>query len=276
MAHSYEYAVLTAVPNPRRGERVNVGIIVFRPDGFDVRFKQAEYKLRALTGDSWKARIESAEMSLKSLFDPNQSASDALEKIKIVDPLFQPSGLGFLKPASEDEYNILVEQILASLVALPPKREKAETKTRINTEIASAFRKVNILAKKDETIEDNKVVPNFVIDSDEGLIAPFALKNGKLIVTSTLDLRKSSTGLAESALSSIILDKAKRRYNDDVKTLGVYAVDRGMKENFGSLLNLLNDYADDLFDWSDIDGNRRFRRTVYDALKVEGEWLLDS
>jgi hypothetical protein len=54
MARSYKYAVLTAVPNPRRGERVNVGIIVFRPDGFDVRFKQAEYKLRALTGEQRK------------------------------------------------------------------------------------------------------------------------------------------------------------------------------------------------------------------------------
>ena len=53
MAHTYEYAVLTAVPNPRRGERVNVGIIVFRDDRIDVRFKEAVYKLRALTGENW-------------------------------------------------------------------------------------------------------------------------------------------------------------------------------------------------------------------------------
>lgn len=275
MARSYRYAVLTAVPNPRRGERVNVGVIVFRPDGFDVRFKQAEYKLRALTGDNWKSRIESAEERLKCLFDPNIRAELLVEKIKTVDPLFQPSGLGYLEPESEGEYNVLVDQILSSLVTLPKRERTSETKSRINTEIAAVFRKHSLLASKDQTIEDHKVVRNFEIDPNEGIVADFAFKNGKLLIASTLDLRKAASGIEHAALSSIKLDKARRRYKE-VKTIGVYAVDNGMRENFSSHLRLLSEYADDLYDWSDYEDSRSFQRTVFKVLNVDDLGLLNG
>jgi hypothetical protein len=49
MAHTYQYSILTAIPDARRGERVNVGIVVFREGKADVRFVQAAFKLKALT-----------------------------------------------------------------------------------------------------------------------------------------------------------------------------------------------------------------------------------
>ena len=32
MAHIFKYAVLMAIPDPARGERVNVGLVIFRED----------------------------------------------------------------------------------------------------------------------------------------------------------------------------------------------------------------------------------------------------
>ena len=37
MAVTYKYSILQAVPDPRRGERVNVGVVVFLADRLDVR-----------------------------------------------------------------------------------------------------------------------------------------------------------------------------------------------------------------------------------------------
>lgn len=274
MARTYEYAVLTAVPNPRRGERVNVGVIVFRQDGFDIRFKQAESKLRALTGDNWKERIAGAEARLKSFFDPNLKVEKLIEKITILDPLFQPTALGYLHPQTEDEYNILVEQIVSSLIAVPPKREKTEAKTRrINTEIVDAFSNTDVIAKKDETIEDHKMVRNFTIDNEEGLIADFALKNGKLIVAATLDLRLQSAELGDAALKSITLDKATKKYRDNVRTVGVYAVDNDMREHFKQHISMLGGYAQEMYDWTDLEGKRSFKKSIFDALRIEGELL---
>jgi hypothetical protein len=277
MAHSFEYAVLTAVPNPRRGERVNVGIIVFRPDRVDVRFKGAEYKLRAITGENWDAHIESAEETLTGLYRPDSRPEDLLIEVRRSYPVFQPSGLGTMNVENDADYEVVIGQILKTLVNIPPRKQKSIKRTGINTEITKAFKQAKILASKNETIDDNKVVQDFVIDSKEGIVAPFALKNGKMIVASTLDLRKSSTGLEDSALSSIILDKARRRYiKEGIRTIGVFAVDPGMRENFSSLISLLEEYSDDLFDWSNQDENRKFKLTVYDALKVKGEWLFES
>ena len=49
MAHIFNYSILTAIPDARRGERVNVGIVVFLAERLDIRFSDIA-KLRALTG----------------------------------------------------------------------------------------------------------------------------------------------------------------------------------------------------------------------------------
>jgi hypothetical protein len=40
MAHIYRYSILTAIPDARRGERVNVGMVVFREGKPDVRLRK--------------------------------------------------------------------------------------------------------------------------------------------------------------------------------------------------------------------------------------------
>jgi hypothetical protein len=202
------------------------------------------------------------------------SAEETIKKIRIVDPLFQPSGLGKLRVESEEEYGKHVERVLVSLVALPPKTERAPTMNRLNSEIAQAFKKAKVLARGDEGIEDHKVVRNFVIDHREGLIADFALKNGKLLVASTLDLRKSSSGLEFAALSSIKLIKATRVFKE-VRTVGVYAVDKGMKANFESQLTMLEENSEQSFDWADLDQKNKFQKLVFDALEVAGDGLFE-
>jgi hypothetical protein len=273
MARTFEYAVLTAVPNERRGERVNVGVVVFRDDRLDVRFKQAAYKLRALTGENWDERLDSLAITASSLFEPKGKAADALERFKMLDPLFKPSDLGWLSVSDEADYEEKIDQILASLVALP-RRERQETKSRINTEITREFSRAKIMAPLEEGIEGGKVVRDFSIDPREGLSADFALQNGVLHVASTLDLRKQSANLSEAALKSIVLDKAERKYPGRVRKIGVYAVDEDMQDNFKHHINLLGDYADDLYNWLDPRGRDKFKKSIFDALSRHGDGLI--
>jgi hypothetical protein len=273
MAHTYEYAVLTAVPNPRRGERVNVGIVVFRHDKIDVRFRQAAYKLRALTGEAWDSRLESASACLTDLFSSSGKAAEALETFGMLEPLLKPSSLGWLSAETDHEYEQRVDQILRALVGLP-KKERIDSKSRMNTEIAREFKKHNVLAGKDEAIENGKIVRDFPIDEQEGLAADFARKNGSFYIASTLDLRKQSVNLGEAALKSIVLDKAGRKFGDKIRKVGVFAVDRDMLDSFKSHIDLLGDYADDLYDWLDLDSRKRFQRSLYDAAAREANGLI--
>ncbi|GIK49433.1 MAG: hypothetical protein BroJett013_21300 [Alphaproteobacteria bacterium] len=264
MAATFDYAVLTAVPDPRRGERVNIGVVVFRADRIDVRLESVAYKLRALTGNNLESRLESAQARYRSLFVEGQEPAVALRRIAGVEPLLKPSELGRFVASNELEYEARIADILKSLVTVP-KRERGETRSRINTEMAWDFRKANILAETTEGVVHGKVVRNYTVDDSEGLVADFALKNGKLHVTSTLDLRKASAGISQAALKSIILDRAKKK-NKKTKTIGVYAVDPDMKDMFRQQLNLLAEYSDEMFDWTDRNSRRKLGHLFEDAI----------
>src|SRR5687767_9370520 len=119
MAHIFEYAVLTAVPDRRRGERVNIGLIVFRGNSLDVRFKHAAYKLRALTGHAWDTHIETAEQRLVSLFHRDIKPTDLLAEFDLLEPVFKPSSLGWLSARDDEEYEERVAEIVSTLIGLP-------------------------------------------------------------------------------------------------------------------------------------------------------------
>lgn len=267
MAPTFEYAVLTAIPDPRRGERVNVGLVVFRPDRADVRFKHASQKLRALTGEAWDDRMTSAEARLKTLFEEGSAPAAILAEFEMLEPLLQPSQLGWLSAPDEGAYEQRVAEIMSSLVGMPP-RERAERHSRINTEIAAHFRQVHLLAKGSETIRDGKVVRDFPIAPNEGLSADFALRNGKMHIASTLDLRKQTSSLGEAALKSIVLDKSEKIYRGNLRSIGVYAVEPDMAQNFKEHIELLNDYSHVTYNWSDPNGQWGFKKSIYDAARL--------
>jgi len=271
MEHTYKYTILTAVPDPRRGERVNVGIVIFKDGGLDVRFRQASAKLKALTGATWESRIQSVEKLIKGAYDKDAPAEDVLRRIELIDPIIVPVGFGEINTTGGADFEARIDEILSSLV-LPPRQLRAKGQSRINTEIANIFRKHKVLADSNESISKKKIVRDLPIAPSEGLRADFALQNGRLHVASTLDLRKANTSLAEAALKSITLDKAHDVYEkkrQKIRTIGVYAVPSDMRAHFKQHIELLGDYADEIYNWEDRRQHEKFLKTMYDAMPAE-------
>lgn len=269
MALTYKYAVLVAIPNERRGERVNIGVAVFHGERLDVRLMDADYKLRMLTRQDWSSRLSDAKDRLNDIFLESREPEEVLARFAMFEPLIKTSGLGWLSANDEADYEAQVKQILSSLVGLPERERAASKSTRINTEIASLLRTANVLARPGEGIEHRKVVRDYVIDASEGLRADFALKNGVIHVVATLDLRRQSADLGDAALKSVVLDKASRLHSPErVKTIGAYAVEPGMKEHFAPHLRMFGDYAHDgLLDWTNPADRNTLRKNIFDALE---------
>ncbi len=265
MEHTYKYTILTAIPDSRRGERVNIGIVVFRDNDLDVRFRLASYKLKALTGATWDSRIGTLQSRIPETFEKTAPAEDILRRIHLLDPIIAPVGMGTLTASDLKDYERCLDEILSRLVLLPRKEKTVETQSRINTEIAKIFKKDKVLAKPDESITKKKIVRGLPVAPNEGLAADFALKNGKMYVASTLDLRKHNATIAEAALKSIVLDKASHVF-ERVRKIGVYAVDPDMKAHFKQHIELLSDYSDETFNWSNVTSQRKFIRSMYEAL----------
>jgi len=259
MAHTFEYAILMAVPDPRRGERVNVGLAVFLPDRVDVRFA-AVSKIAALVGGNWTSYTEEVKRRLLSQRGP--AAAEMIAANPQIDPVIQASDLAFLSVEGASEYEKTVNEILNALV-IKPRAEIHPRTTRINTEIAREFRREHILADTHEPIESKKVVRDFIIEDE--LKADFALQNGILHVAATLDLRRPTVDIKEPALKAVVLDRAKKQHGPEVQCIGVYAVGEMTRQHFKTHLELLNDYADVVYNWADTRGKREFSSTILSA-----------
>lgn len=266
MEHIFKYTVLQAVPDLRRGERVNIGIAVFTSEKIDIRFADTP-KVRALTNENWDTYLDEAEDRFIHCWDISETPEEAIANFSLLEHAIVCTEFGELVADNIRDYELRLNEILDELVVRHRPRKKTGA-TRINTEITKEFRRVKILAGREESIDDHKVVRNFVVSQEEDLVADFALKNGVYHITATLDLRLARVNIGQAAIKAIVLDKAAKEFGE-VRRIGVYAVDSHAPQ-YRSHIALLQDYADDTFNWLDSHDRMEFTRLIYDALPPLG------
>jgi len=265
MAHIYKYAILTAVPDQTRGERVNVGIVIFRNSELDVRFTGVS-KISAISGGEWSAYAAETTERMREVFSAYEEPEQFVVRFSVLEQLIQFSEISWFSAASAEEYEVRAKQVLDAFVRKP--KEDVPQKMRsskINTEIAAVFRHAKLLAKSDETIEDHKIIRDYYISQEEQLRADFVHKNGAFHVTATLDLRRPTVDLGQAALKAIVLDKASDCALGDTKRYAVFAVEPESRQ-FKAHVELLHDYSDRAFNWLIPDEREKYTRTIYQSL----------
>jgi hypothetical protein len=245
---------------------VNIGLVVFLDATLDVRFAELQ-KLRALTGRDWEQYIQSYRARANAL------ALEATDEVRLkalgsLNSVIIPSSFGWLEAADSESYEQRVREIMRGFIERSGEPH-APREPRINTEIALAFRRHKILAKAGDDLASHKVVRNVEFPHHRGLKADFVLKNGAFHVTATLDLRKINVRLDEACLKAVVLDKAKHEFEGDKRLFGVYAVPPADATTFKDHIDLLRDYADEIFNWSDPSESTKYQHRMYDALRRE-------
>lgn len=220
MDRIFDYAVLQAIPDMRRGEKVNVGIAVMKDDGLDVRVFETR-KIQALTGQSWDSYIEAFSVLLKNADDPSLPKDERMSRFKTIEGQLSFSNTGWFHSSGDDAYEAILSDIAKSVILRPKVRRQKEDPS-IVAEISAELRSAQILASKKDQIGSGKVVRNYQIEA--GLEADFAQLNSKLHVASVLDLRSAHPQLAQAALKAVTLDRAGAVYSGPVHKIGVYAV----------------------------------------------------
>lgn len=261
----YNYAVLQVVPDQRRGERVNIGLVIFGPDGIDIRVTESR-KLRALTVGSWDAEIDAYSSALAKLDHPELDISERLENIAIVENQFTTEKRGWFAAKSKTDYEMVVREITETLVLKPRSARHRENSTVV-AEISAELRKATILATRDETIDSGKVMRNYAIS--EELEADFAQLNSQFHVAAVLDLRATSPRLAQAALKAVVLDQAEAVHPDmKVHKIGVFAAAPARLDELQHNLAILSPYADDIVNWDDPQDRAGLKRTFFDAFNA--------
>ncbi len=273
MEHIYKYAILTAIPNSRRGERVNVGVVVFLHDRVDVRFPGIG-KIKALSHGAWEEYAQNVQRRLIEAYEGLDGLELFFDQFSISEPIVHLSEVSWFSTNSVSEYDDRINEILTALVMRPSAKKRSVAK-RINTEISAIMRGHKILADDQAGIDQHKVVRDFYISKEEELKADFALRNGVIHVTATLDLRKSDSIRAkgDAAIKALVLDQVEKKYGTDAQRIGVYAVSE-KDAFFKPHIEILKEYSNVTFNWSDEDDRKKYMRKVMDALQGPSNYQL--
>jgi len=261
MVRIYDYSVLQAIPDKRRGEKVNIGIAVFHEDGIDIRIFETK-KLQSLTGHSWDAYIETYTSLLKETDDPSLEKNERLTRLGVVQNQIVFSKNGWFNSSGGNDYEKTIDEIAHALVIKPQKTRK-KSESSVVSEISAVLKSANILAGKRDTLESGFVLRGYKIE--DGLEADFAQLNSKLHIASVLDLRTAHPQIAQAALKAIVLDRAQAHTERPIHKIGVYAVAPARRSEVRENIGLLGAYADDLVNWEDESDRNGLKRMFFDA-----------
>jgi hypothetical protein len=262
MDRSYSFAVLQALPDKVRAERVNVGVVVASTDGIDLRAPELR-KLRILTGHEWHDITAAYDERLNDEWKQCADLSQLRERIGAVSEIFSLSQMGSLVIGKPEEYEESVAAILHRYVDRP-KLSRREKQQKINAEIARTLRNAGVLQAKGETIDSHKVVQRYVISQEKDIVADFAYKNGSMKVVSTLDLRSTKSAHSRACEKGATLFFAKQEYGSQTRPFGVYAVSPEEEATRRSEIEILSGFADgNVFNWLSIEDRQRFSAAFY-------------
>jgi hypothetical protein len=242
---TFKYSLIRVTPNLEKGETINVGLIVYMDDDIDVRMLNSVSKLRAIDKG---LGLDYLEKLTGTLFKLSQAITD----IELLPRLFKGSlalsDFGCFTVAPSENYESKLNELMNRLVN-PQKKPYKQINKKIFFDIRDNFRKHGILGKNEEDIFHHKVVTNYPISADEGLVADFLLKNGKFHLTETVDFRTENAKkqMGESALSALTISKAHEIYKDNIDSFVIYAAETTAQESSAKhQLNLLEKHTNNL------------------------------
>ncbi len=250
MDATYEYALIRVVPDRRRGEWANVGVCVFLRDRLDIRIHPNTSKLRVLAPSLDLGFLQHLPQLWSRIAEGDAPAQERHALLKGL-PLAHASPLGaFIAPP--ERYEVEVESILRDLVIPPPAPVRALREPRLITSLKHQFIRSKLYSPDPKDIERHCVVQNYPIEAGAGLYADFALQNGALRITETIDFRVNPDTLrsakhGQAAIKAITLNKAAQLHRRCVPSV-VYAVNPEHQDLVQPSLNLLAGYAERLYD----------------------------
>lgn len=247
MARFFDYVILRVSPDPRRGERVNIGLAVISAKGIDVRIIPSPRKVQALAGDFEISALFSLEKSIPQCLPEDATIDDLRMFIKGLG-VISTSEPGYFSADTDQNYEKSVSSLMRKLVYPRPKKRLPMRATRLQTEIKNIFIKYEIFSSQTNDVDKHRVVQNYPVLEEDNLFVDFATKNGTYHFTETLDLRVASTSRSgkfkEAGLAAVTLDQAAKVFGNESKRFFVYAASPSDERQADAHIRLASEYSD--------------------------------
>ncbi|WP_294767580.1 hypothetical protein [uncultured Rhodoferax sp.] len=195
------YSLITMQPSLERLDVLCVGAAIISNGQWTICTLPDIKKIQSVDGGFKQSVLINTAASLEKLFSECADlvqARNLLANNRSAVRLHEFEGVFAYE--SDDEFQVQLSAIMAESV-LPAEGAKdapakiRRVKPRIRTRLRQQFEHMGILGKTSDDINAHKVVPNYPVSVQHGLVAEFAIKNGVMSFTETLDFDVSDDGV---------------------------------------------------------------------------------
>jgi hypothetical protein len=248
-----EYSLLLINPAIERLDTVVVGAIFKTEAGWDVRVASTSAKMQAINPSFPSSKlIQTAALAKEMVsgrpsFEAVRSGFEGTRLGLIVDQF-----VGAFTFDSPEEYQRQVSLVLSESVNPPSLSQSnaapvSRRRNLVRRNLRAHFKAKGLWSRKEEDIQKHKVVEQFSIDQDSGIVAEFALRNGVMHITETIDFEMQSLAgkrlLAQA--KTLVLSESTRVFGQDTMR---YVVAAGSsREDARQSMHLLADHATEIF-----------------------------
>lgn len=246
---TFDYSIIRYMPNQKRGEIVNIGIIVFTGPEVDVHLLNGAAKLRVLDGQSSINDLISYEQILHEAKSITKDKNEFIKFLSLFGKSVKISAPAQFNIDHAGQYDAQINKLFNELVKPFASREPITKTSRIQTLVKNKLDSLNLLAKSADELSYHKVVQNYPISKNSGFSADFLLKNGKFHISEVIDYNVNDINakFKETTLKVMTFMEGKKHLGNDVGCYFVYSASSAIEKEISAHLNLANDYSEALF-----------------------------
>lgn len=244
-----EYSLILMTPAVERLDSVVVGAIFCRDGGWDVRVASSIEKMKAINPQFSLGQLTQMGLVVTE-FSRGMNDLSALRKrvegIRL--GIHFSEFVGRFAFLDEADYQGQVQAVLRESVnplAVDSSRNIISRRRNIVTrKLREHFQGRGIWSRAEGDIANHKIVERYTISEDHGVVADFALRNGVMHITETIDfeLQNLKARRTEAQAKSFVLTESKRVFGADTKTYAVIA--GSANDEVRKSVRLLEDHAD--------------------------------
>jgi hypothetical protein len=213
--HIFNYALIRLVPFAHRGEMVNVGLVVFKPDSVDVRLSASPNMLAYFNVNS--RAVEWISNHIKEMDDPTADPNDRVARLSLATG-YTLSELGWFAIDVNNQYEHRISDIISEYIDRPKRQTTPRKQSNLLKNLRNTFKEYDIYSSDIHDVSRHRVVPNMPVGPSGKLRIDFILKNSVYHATETLDFSSSENSgpseIKNAALASVTFQHAKESWSN--------------------------------------------------------------
>jgi len=264
----FDYAVIRYMPDPIRGEIINIGLLVFN-EVLDIRLLKNASKLRMFDNNSVYSHLADFESSLLSAYSFAKSPADFKEVLSSFSTGIIISNLARFSIDHLNQYEAKVLNLFDTLIKPHSVREKtSRSSSRLITTLKRKFEAIKILGQDESELSEHKIIYNYVLNSSTGLSADFLLKNGIYHLSEVIDYDVADTKakFKETAMKLMTFAEGKKSLEGEVASYFVYSASIQKERDVIQQINLAETYSSKMFNMSSKEDSSKYFQIIENAV----------